>query len=127
MIEQYLKVLNKDLKFYKNSIEEVSKDIRREGFSEFPIFIASVFHNALGELILDGQEMGRTYSIMASTLEELVKQDIIPEDKQAFFKENFKNPEEFACVLLLTTKTQQFVFYPYNEVKPQSASEDSNE
>ena len=85
MIEQYLKVLNTDLKFYKDSIKEVSTEIRKEGFSKYPIFVASVFHNELGELILDGQEMGRTYSIMATTLEDLTKKEIIPEDKAAFF------------------------------------------
>ena len=116
MIEQYLKVLNTDLKFYKDSIKEVSTEIGKEGFSKYPIFVASVFHNELGELILDGQEMGRTYSIMATTLEDLTKKEIIPEDKAAFFKESYKNPDEFACVLMLTTKTQQFVFYPFNAV-----------
>lgn len=120
MIEQYLKVLNTDLKFYKDSIKEVSAEIRKEGFSQFPIFVASVFHNELGELILDGQEMGRTYSIMATTLEDLTKKEIIPEDKAEFFKESYKNPDEFACILMLTTKTQQFVFYPYNAVTPEA-------
>ena len=118
MIEQYLKVLNTDLKFYKDSIKEVSAEVRKEGFSEYPIFIASVFHNELGELILDGQEMGRTYSIMASTLEQMTEKEIIPEDKASFFKESYKNPDEFACILLLTTKTQQFVFYPYAQETP---------
>lgn len=127
MVEQYLQVLNKDLKFYKDSVIEVSKDIRREGFSDFPIFVASVFHNTLGEVILDAQEMGRTFTIAASTLEELVKQDIIPEEKSEFFKKNFKNPDDFACILMLTTKTQQFVFYPYSDVQPHQASEESFE
>lgn len=121
MIEQYLEVLNKDLKYYKSSIKEVSEDIQNEGYSNYPIFIASVFHNTLGEVILDAQEMGRTFTISASTLEELVKQDVIPEDKSAFFKENFKDPKLFACVLMLTTKTQQFIFYPLQEVEPKSS------
>lgn len=127
MVEQYLQVLNRDLKFYKNSIVEVSKDIRREGFSEFPIFIASVFHNTLGEVILDAQEMGRTFTIAASTIEELVKQEIVPEDKSEFFKQNFKSPDEFACILMLTSKTQQFVFYPLQEVKPGASTEEIDE
>ena len=123
MIDQYLKVLNQDLKFYKDNIKEVADDIISEGFSQYPIFIASVFHNELGELVLDGQELGRTFSIMASTLEQMTEKKIIPADKVPFFKESFKNPKEFACVLMLTTKTQQFIFYPYKEstVKPEAA------
>ena len=116
MVDQYLKVLNQDLKFYKDNIKEVAQDIIKDEFSKFPVFVASVFHNELGELILDGQEMGRTFSIMASTLEQMTEKNIIPADKVPFFKESYKNPEEFACILILTTKTQQFVFYPYNEV-----------
>jgi hypothetical protein len=115
VIDQYLKVLNQDLKFYKDNIKEVADDIISEGFSQYPIFIASVFHNELGELVLDGQELGRTFSIMASTLEQMTEKKIIPTDKIPFFKESFKNPKEFACVLMLTTKTQQFIFYPYKE------------
>lgn len=117
MIDQYLKVLNQDLKFYRENIKEVAVDIMGDGFSQYPIFVASVFHNELGELILDGQELGRTFSIMASTLEQMTEKEIIPKDKVPFFKESYKNPKEYACVLMLTTKTQQFIFYPYKESK----------
>lgn len=124
MIDQYLNVLEKDLKFYTASIKEVANDIMMDGFSKYPIFIASVFHTELGELILDGQEMGRTYSIMASTLEEMVEKNIIPADKKSFFEKNYKSAKEFACILLLTSKTQQFIFYPYAGVtKPKASNE----
>ena len=76
MVDQYLKVLNQDLKFYKDNIKEVAQDIIKDEFSKFPVFVASVFHNELGELILDGQEMGRTFSIMASTLEQMTEKNI---------------------------------------------------
>lgn len=118
MVEDYLKLLQQDLKFYQDAIKEVSQDMVKDGFSQFPIFVASLFDYDMGELVLDAKEYERSYSIYASYAEQLQEKGIIPKDKMPFFKANFKDSSKFACILLLTNEVQQFIFFPFgNNIK----------
>lgn len=117
MVEDYLKLLQQDLKFYQDAIKEVSVDIVKDGFSQFPIFIASLFDYEMGELVLDAKEFERSFSIYVSFAEQMQEKGIITADKMPFFKANFKDTSKFACILLLTNEVQQFIFFPFGENK----------
>ena len=84
--------LKKDLDFYKEAIKEVSEEIISEGLSEYPVFIAHQHEVSLGELILDKKELGTSWSIHASTLEEFVERGVIGEERKARFIKHYKNP-----------------------------------
>jgi len=73
--ESPLLSLEKDLKFFNESIREVAVEIMVEGLSSYPIFIAHQHELALGELILDRFDLNTEWSIHASTLEECDKRD----------------------------------------------------
>ncbi len=117
MLKNYLQQLDKDLQIYRDSIKETAEEIVSSGFSKFPIFIATVFEEEIGELILDAKELDTTFSIQVTTAEQMNEKGIIPDDKIEFFKSSFKSPEDFICLLLLTTEAQQFIFYPYLAAK----------
>ena len=51
--ESPLVSLEKDLKFFNESIREVGIEIMVEGLSNYPIFIAHQHELSLGEVILD--------------------------------------------------------------------------
>ncbi len=117
MIEEYLKLLEKDLAFYQEAIKEVSDDIIKNQFSEYPIFVAAIFDYELGELILDAKELSRVFNIYATYLEELEKKNIIPSSKVTFFKNAYKDANTNACILFISNEKQQFIFYPYKNLK----------
>lgn len=113
--ESPLKSLQKDLDFYSASIREVAVDIIAEGLSAHPIFIAHQHEVALGELILDHNELGTSWSIHASTLEEFVERGVIKEDRKQRFIKQYKKPEDYMCLFVIVPAGANFVFYPYRQ------------
>ena len=111
--ESPLKSLEKDLKFYNESIKEIAAEIMLEGLSEYPIFVAHQHEVALGELILDKDELNTQWSIQASMLEEFVQKGIIHKDKKERFIKQYKDPNQFMCLFVIVPEGANFVFYPY--------------
>ena len=108
-----LKSLESDLKFYNESIKEIATEILVEGLSEYPIFVAHQHEVALGELILDKNELNTAWSIQASMLEEFIEKGIILKDKKDRFVKQYKNPNDFMCLFVIVPEGANFVFYPY--------------
>ena len=65
--------LQKDLDFYSDAIQEVASDIIQEGLSDYPIFIAHQHEVSVGEVILDRNDLGTSWTIQVSTMEEFVE------------------------------------------------------
>ncbi len=108
-----LEALKEDLKFYNDMIREVSRDIIANGFSEYPVFIATEHEVKIGELILDMKDYARDFNIYAVTMEELIEKKLILEQNKEEFIRTYKNPKKFMSVLLLTSKAANFIFVPY--------------
>lgn len=109
-----LEALKEDLRFFNQQIREVSQDIIGEGFSKYPVFIATEHEVKIGELILPKAEYARDFNIYATTMEELEEKKLILPGKKNEFVSTFKDPRKFMCVLLLTSATASFVFVPFN-------------
>src|ERR1700760_2900562 len=99
--ESPLVSLEKDLKFFNESIREVAVEIMVEGLSNYPIFLAHQHELSLGELILDRKELHSEWSIHASTLEEFVEKGIIKEVLKERFVKSYKDPYEYMCVFVV--------------------------
>lgn len=111
--ESPLVSLEKDLKLYSDSIQEVAVEIMVEGLSRYPIFVAHQHEVKLGEVILDREELNTEWTVQASTLEEFVEKGIIkPVLKERFLK-SYKNPHEFMCMFVIVPEGANFVYYPY--------------
>src|SRR6195952_5850709 len=113
--ESPLVSLEKDLKFFNESIREVAVEIMVEGLSNYPIFIAHQHELALGEVILDRHDLNTEWSIHASTLEEFVERGIIKKELEARFIKSYKNPHDFMCVFVVVPEGANFVYYPYEK------------
>lgn len=113
--ENPLKSLETDLKLYNDSIREVAIEIIMEGISSQPIFVAHQHKVALGECILDKDELNTSWSIHASTLEEFIERGIIDAKKKEIFLNNYKNPHDFMSLLVIVPEGANFVFYPYHQ------------
>jgi hypothetical protein len=111
--ESPLKSLKKDLDFYSDSMKEVAIEIMAEGLSAYPIFVAHQHEVKLGELILDHRELGTSWTIHASTLEEFVERGIIKDVLKDRFVRSYKKPEDFMCLFVMVPEGANFVYYPY--------------
>lgn len=105
--------LERDLKFFDDSIREVATEIMVEGLSNYPIFVAHQHELQLGEVILDRHDLNSTWSIHASTLEEFLERGVIKKELRERFVDTFKNPNKFICVFVVTPEGANFVFVPY--------------
>jgi hypothetical protein len=105
--------LRKELKMFSESLYEVAVEIMVEGLSKYPIFIAHQHELALGEVILDRVELGTSWSLHASTLEEFIERGVIKPELKKRFIETYKDPKDFMCVFVVVPEGANFVFVPY--------------
>jgi hypothetical protein len=113
--ETQLNALKADIDFYSESIKEVANDMVKEGFTKFPVFIASEHEVKIGELILARVDFARDNDIYASTLAEMVDRKVVDIAKQEDFKLNYKSYKTYCCILWLTPNSAQFVNIPYKK------------
>lgn len=111
--ESPLLSLEKDLKFFNESIHEVAIEIMVEGLTNYPIFIAHQHELALGELILNRYDLNTEWSIHASTLEEFVEKGVIKEILKERFLSSYKKPDDYMCIFVVVPEGANFVYYPY--------------
>ncbi len=107
--------LEKDIQYYKDAIKEVADEMLDNNFTEYPVFIAHEIPISLGEVVLDKDDFRRSWSISASTLEELTENQVIQPDKEEGFKQVYKNPRKHICIFLISEKGGNFIFYPYTD------------
>lgn len=105
--------LEKDLDLYAESVKEIALEIIAEGISQYPVFVAHQHTVAIGEMILNKDELNTNWTIQASTVEEFVEKGIIkPERKEEFLK-HYKRPADFMCVFVIVPEGANFIYYPY--------------
>jgi hypothetical protein len=113
---KYLGTITQDFAVVADSLKEASYQIRKRGFSDYPIFpIAKYDEIPIGQLLVDRHEVASKWNYNASFLEEFVKRDIIADDKQDDFKKAYKDPDEFCCLFVVDGEFTRFLFIPYPE------------
>ena len=112
-LNEILKSMEKDIRFYNDSIKEVTLEILDNKISEFPIFIAHQNIIELGEMVLNKEDFDKEWSISASILEEFIEKGLILKDKTVEFKKVYKDPTKNICIFLVTEEYANFVFIPY--------------
>ena len=96
-------------------IREASYQIRKRKFSEYPIFVLTLQDIELGQLLFEKTDFSTVYQYKVSMLEEFVQRELIAENSQALFVENYKNTEEYACLFVMDEDFAGFIFMPYPE------------
>ena len=112
-----IETLKSDLTIYDEMIKEVSHEMIAEGFTKFPVFIATEHDVKIGELIIDKNDMAGTFNMYATTMEEMLDKNLILENKKNDFVKAYKDPAKFMCIMLLTEKVASFIFSKYKIVK----------
>jgi hypothetical protein len=115
--ELLLESLRNDFAEVGSTLKALALRVIEEGVSEYPIFVASQELVSLGKPIFDQDLMQLNWFFSASILEEFVRKQIVEPGKLARFRKAYENPEERACLFVVTPEVMQFVFLPYHEAE----------
>ena len=110
---KYLGTISKDFVKVADSLKEASYQIRKRGFSEFPIFPICKEQQPIGQLLIDNRSFGTDWNYYASFLDEFKQRQLVEDEDQ--FKEAYKDADEFCCLFVVDKEFTNFVFIPYPE------------
>ena len=109
--EQDLKVLEEELKPYKQMLGSVADTIMEQDVSSYPIFVIYQDAIAVG-IALNTDNIEGSWSVNASSLEEFVTKQLVLSDKVDDFKTVYKDPTAFLCLFIVDKSGASFVFTP---------------
>ena len=112
---KYLGTVSQDFIKVSDHIKEASYQIRKRGYSDFPIFLISKTDISIGQLLYKKDEGGTDWNYFVTYLDEFIERKIIDKEKIADFKDSYKNPDEFCCLFVIDGEFTKFVFIPYPE------------
>lgn len=110
---KYLGTITKDFVLVADTLKEASYQVRKRGFSEFPIFPISHTDIPLGQLLIGKTELATDFNYNITYLDEFLQRQLV-EDEDAF-KQAYKNPDEFCCLFVVDQTFTNFLFVPYPE------------
>ena len=112
---KYLGTITKDFLVVAETIKEASYQIRKRGFSDYPIFPISKKDIPVGQLLIAKEDMDTTWNYYASYLDEFVQRNLVAVEKEDAFTKAYKNPDEFCCLFVVDLDFTSFTFIPYPE------------
>lgn len=110
---KYLGTITKDFVVVADTLREASYQIRKQGFSEFPIFPIAKVEIPIGQLLIAKEDLAIEWDYYATYIDEFVNRKLIEDVDQ--FKKAFKDPDEFCCLFVVDSGFTNFVFVPYPE------------
>ena len=113
---KYLGLISSDFIKVFESLKETAYQIKKRGFSDFPIFVSSQRTIDIGQKLIGVNELNENkWNYHASLLEEFLQRNLIAEENKELFIQNYKDIEEFACLFVVDGQFTNFVFIPYPE------------
>jgi len=110
---KYLGTITKDFVIVADTLKEAAYQVKKQGFSDFPIFPISKTDNPIGQLLIAKKEMATDWNYNITYLDEFVQRKLV--DKEDEFKAAYKNPDEFCCLFVIDDEFTNFLFIPYPE------------
>ena len=113
---KYLGLISSDFIKVSEALKGAAYQIKKRGFSDFPIFVSSQRPIDIGQKLIGINELNENkWNYHASLLEEFIQRKLISEENQELFIQNYKDIEEFACLFVVDGQFTNFVFIPYPE------------
>ena len=111
---KYLGLISSDFVLVADALKEAAYQIKKRGFSDFPVFVCSQRPIEIGQMLIGVAELnGNKWNYHASMMEEFVQRKLIAEENVELFVHNFKDVEEYACLFVVDGQFTNFVFIPY--------------
>jgi len=112
---KYLGTITQDFVIVSETLKEASYQIRKRGFSDYPIFPISKSEIPIGQLLIGKLELATTWNYYVTYLDEFVQRKLVDSDKVEAFHTTYKNPDEFCCLFVVDNDFTKFLFIPYPE------------
>lgn len=112
---KYLGTITQDFVIVSETLKEASYQIRKRGFSDYPIFPISKTEIPIGQLLIGKRELATNWNYYVTYLDEFVQRKLVDSDKVDAFHTAYKNPDEFCCLFVLDNDFTKFLFIPYPE------------
>ena len=113
-----LQSIEHDIPYVIETIQETAFQLLSLKVTKYPIFI---FHKheqiELGKPFITQDMMSLDWNISISHLEDLVNKKVIKSQKVDEFRENYKDPQTYICILVITEEESGLVYYPYPRIK----------
>lgn len=110
---KYLGTISKDFVVIADTLKEASYQIRKRGFSDYPIFPIAKVEIPIGTPLITRGELATNWYYNASYLDEFTQRKLV-DDIEAF-KKAYKDPDEFCCLFVVDEDFTNFLFIPYPE------------
>ena len=110
---KYLGTITQDFIKISETLKEASYQIRKRGFSDYPIFPICKTEQVIGQILIDRFEAETKWNYYATYLDEFIQRKIL--DKAEEFQQNYKDPDEFCCLFVVDMEFTNFLFIPYPE------------
>ncbi len=110
---KYLGTISQDFVKIAETLKEASYQIRKRGFSDYPIFPICRTEQAIGQLLIDKHEAETDWHYFATYIDEFVQRKLIDEPEE--FQKTYKDPDEFCCLFVVDLEFTNFLFVPYPE------------
>jgi hypothetical protein len=110
---KYLGTITKDFAIVADTLKEASYQIRKRGFSDYPVFAISKIDLPIGQILINKFEARLNWHYYVSYLDEFVQRKIV--EDALVFQQAYKDPDEFCCLFVVDVEFTNFVFIPYPE------------
>ncbi len=110
-----LGLISQDFIKVADQLKEASYQVRKRGFSDYPVFVVGRDDAEIGLLLIAREELGNKWNYRASYLQEFVDRRLVGEESVELFVENYKKADEFCCLFVIEGDFAGFVFMPYPE------------
>jgi hypothetical protein len=100
-----------------DQVKEACYLLMQRGISQYPVFSVSDTALSIGALLYQPNysDLENELYYHFTFMEELIQRGFIADDATEGFVQNFKNPDEYACLLVVLESFSGFVFIPYPE------------
>ena len=108
-------IVSADFVKVADSLKEASYQIRKRGFSDYPVFVVSNTDVPLGQLLFGKTNMSNELIYKATYVDEFVERQLIAPESLELWQENYKNADEYCCLFVVLAEFTGFVYIPYPE------------
>jgi hypothetical protein len=111
----YLGNITQDFARIAQVLKEASYQMRKRGFSQYPIFPISKEIIGIGQLLVRIGTAGLEWDYYISFLEEFVQKGLIQDID--YFTTNYKNADEYCCLFVVDSSNEfmNFIYIPFPE------------
>jgi len=110
---KYLGTFTKDFAVVADTLKEASYQVRKRGFSDFPIFPICKDELPIGNLLIAKEEVAIDWNVYVTYLDEFIQRNLVDKVKEEDFKKVYKDPDEYCCLFVVDKDFTRFVFIPY--------------